>query len=112
MLNSTLLSNELKEMFDDILPDAIETALNTLTDYKSDEVEEKYKMFADTLTEMLSRPLAQRMASSIDHYLKTASIYGTILTAGSPFAQTAVIPPGTPCGMAIAGKVPNTLGVM
>ena len=112
MLNSTTLSNELKEMFDDILPDAIETALNSLIDCKSETAEKKHKEFADLLTEMLAKPLSQRMAASIDHYIKSACFFGTILTTGSPVAQQAMIPPGTSCGMAIAGKVPNTIGIM
>ena len=112
MLNSTLLSNELKEMFDDVLPDAIETALNSLMPIKSKSAEKKNKEFADLLTEMVSKPLSQRMAASIDHYIKSACFYGTIMTAGSPVAQTAVIAPGMSCGMATAGKVPNTIGIM
>ena len=41
-------------------------------------------------------------------------IYGTIITAGSPVTQTAPINPGGAVNVAnpIAGKVPNTLGVM
>ena len=65
MLNSTTLSNELKEMFDDVLPDAIETALNSLMPIKSKSAEKKNKEFADLLTEMVSKPLSQRMAASI-----------------------------------------------
>lgn len=112
MLNSTTLSNELKEMFDDILPDAIEAALNSLSEFKSKDLEKKNKDFADLLTEMVSKPLSQRMAASIDHYIKSACFFGTILTTGSPVAQQAMIPPGTSCGMAIAGKIPNTIGIM
>ena len=112
MLNSTTLSHEFKEMFDDVLPDAIEAALNSLSEYKSSALEKKNKEFADLLTEMVSKPLSERMAASIDHYLKSACFYGTIMTAGSPVAQTAVIAPGMSCGMATAGKVPNTIGIM
>lgn len=112
MLNSTTLSNEFKEMFDDVLPDAIEAALNSLSEYKSSTLEKKNKEFADLLTEMVSKPLSERMAASIDHYLKSACFYGTIMTAGSPVAQTAIIAPGTSCGMATSGKIPNTIGIM
>lgn len=111
MLNSNTLSKELKEMFDDILPDALETSLNAMSDFKSKEIEEKNKDFAEMFTEMVSKPLADRIASSVDHYIKTACISGTILTTGSPVAQQAIIAPGMACGMALAGKVPNTLGI-
>ena len=89
MLNSTSLQNELKEIFDDILPDAIEVALNSQLDYKSDDAEEKNKNAAKHFTDRVS----------------------TIITAGSPVTQTAVIAP-SPMGMATSGKVPNTLGIM
>ena len=112
MLNSNSLASDLKSIFDDVLKPSIETALRTLSGEESEAGIEKAKTFAENLTEMLSKPLADRLAASIDHYIKSACIFGTILTAGSPVAQTAVIPPGTPAGMAIAGKVPNTLGMM
>lgn len=112
MLNSTALKSDLKSIFDDVLPDALECALNSMADFKSEELEKRNKEFADMFTEMVSQPLAERLAACIDHYIKTGCIFGTIITAGSPVTQTAVIAPGTPCGMAIAGKVPNTLGMM
>ena len=111
MLNSTSLQNELKEIFDDILPEALEVALNSVLDYKSEDAEEKNKNLADKFTEMVSAPLAQRLAGAIDHYIKSGQLYGTIITAGSPVTQTAVIAP-SPMGMVTSGKVPNTLGIM
>lgn len=111
MLNSTSLQNELKEIFDDILPDAIEVALNSQLDYKSKDAEDKNKELADHFTDMVSLPLAQRIAGAIDHYIKSGQIYGTIITAGTPITQTAVIAP-SPLGMVTSGKVPNTLGIM
>ena len=112
MLNSTTLSHEFKEMFDDVLPDAIEAALNSMSEFKSSKLEKKNKEFADLLTEMVSKPLSERMAASIDHYIKSACFYGTIMTTGSPFAQTAILAPGSSCGMATSGKIPNTIGIM
>lgn len=111
MLNSSALEKQLKSAFDDVLPDALEAALNSLTDYKSEEVEKRNKEFADMFTEMVSKPLAERMAAVIDSYIKCGQLYGTILTAGTPFAQTAVIVPA-PMGMPTSGVVPNTLGIM
>lgn len=112
MLNVNSLSNEFKEMFDDILPEAVTVALNSLAEFKSEKLEKKNKEFAEMLTEMVSKPLADRLASSIDHYIKSACISGTILTSGTPVAQQAVIMPGISCGSVTAGKVPNTLGIM
>lgn len=111
MLNSTALTNEIKGIFDDVLPDALETSLNSLSDYKSEDVEKKNKEFAEMFTRMVSMPIAQRLAGAIDHYIKTGQLFGTIITAGTPFTQTAVIAP-SPMGMVTSGKVPNTLGIM
>lgn len=111
MLNSTALQTELQEIFDDIFPEAFEVALNSTLDYKSDDAEEKNKSMAGQLTEMLSAPLAQRLAGAIDHYIKSGQLFGTIITVGGEFTQTAVISP-SPMGMVTSGKVPNTLGIM
>jgi hypothetical protein len=111
MLNSTSLANDLKEKFDDVLPDALEAALNSQSDYKSEDVEKKNKEFADMFTDMVSDPLAKRLAACIDAYIKSGQLSGTIITAGSPVTQTAVIVPA-PMGMPTSGKVPNTLGIM
>lgn len=112
MLNSNALASDLKGIFDDVLEPSLESAIRSMNGEETEAGIEKAKTFAKNFTEMVSKPLGDRIAASIDHYLKSACIFGTILTAGSPVAQTAVIPPGTPAGMAIAGKVPNTLGMM
>ena len=111
MLNSNLLAKDLKEIFDDVLEPAVESAVNSMTPEETASSKKAAKMFAKNLTEMLSKPLSDRLAATIDHYIKSGQLYGTILTAGSPFAQTAVIVP-SPMGMATSGKVPNTLGMM
>lgn len=112
MLNSNSLAKEFKEMFDDVISNAVYTCMKSQLVQKNKEAEEQLKDFADMLGEMIAKPLSDRMAASIDHYIKSACISGTIITAGSPVTQTAVIVPGMPCGMATAGKVPNTLGIM
>lgn len=112
MLNSSSLSNEIKSIIEDILEPSLETAIRSMNGEETEAGIEKAKTFAENFTKMMAKPFADRMAASIDHYIKGACIYGTIITAGSPVTQTAVIPPWTSAGMAIAGKVPNTLGMM
>lgn len=112
MLIQAGLSKKFKEAIEDTVPNAIENALNSSMSVKSEEAEKANKELADMIGKLLAEPLAERLSSAIDTYIKSACIYGTIITAGSPVTQTAVIPPGCACGMATSGKVPNTLGVM
>lgn len=111
MLNSNLLANDIKEIIEDVMQPALESALRSIGSPETKASIEAAQTFAANFTEMMAKPFADRLAASIDHYIKSGSIYGTILTAGTPFAQTAVIPPGASLGMAISGKVPNTLGI-
>ena len=111
MLNSNSLASDFKSIFDDVLQPAIESAMRSMTGEETENSIKTAEMFAENLTEMLSKPLADRLAATIDHYIKSGQLSGTIITAGSPFTQTAVIVPD-PMGMATSGKIPNTLGIM
>lgn len=111
MLNSNALAKDIQEILDDILKPALEAAIRGMCGEETEASIEKAQTFAENFTEMLSQPFSERLAASIDHYIKSGSIYGTIITAGTPFTQTAVIPPGSSLGMVTSGKVPNTLGI-
>ena len=114
MLNPTQLKADLKDTFSQILPPAIEICLRSTFSSMTDETEKTCTEFAERFDEMVSDPLAERIADIIDTYIKSMGIYGTILTTGSPVTQTAPINPGGAANVAnpIAGKVPNVLGVM
>lgn len=112
MLNASVLESQLKAAFSKYLKDAIRHCV--LQDYcqygKSKLAEEKAERFADTFDELVSQPLASSIANAIDYYVKNAQIYGTIMTAGGPVSQVAVVNSmPTPV---TNGKVPNTLGLM
>lgn len=111
MLNSNALASDIKEILEDILQPALESAIRSMGMPETEASIEAAQTFAENFTEMLAKPFADRLAASIDHYIKSGSIYGTIITAGTPFTQTAVIPPGSSLGMVTSGKVPNTLGI-
>lgn len=114
MLNSNQLKDDLKNTFSQILPNALEICMRSTFTQINDESQKLCSEFAQRFDEMVSDPLAERLADIIDQYVKSICIYGTILTAGSPATQTAMINPGGTINVAnpIAGKVPNILGVM
>lgn len=114
MLNSSQLKSDLKNTFSQILPNAIEVCMRSTFTNMTDEIEDMCSDFGERFDEMVSEPLAERMADIIDQYVKSMCIYGTIITTGSPVTQTAMINPGGTINVAnpIAGKVPNTFGIM
>ena len=109
MLNPTRLESELKTAFEECLPGAFERAFMETMPEKSKAAEEKAKQFGETIKELLAEDLAKRIAGAIDYYVKNANVYGTIITMGSPFTQTAVVNTPSPV---TGGKIPNQLGIM
>lgn len=109
MLKVAKLENEIKKAFDETLPSAFEQALLQTMPAKSKKGSEMAKKFGETINEMVSEPLAQRIAAAIDYHVRSATIFGTVITVGSPTTQTAVI--NSPSALT-NGKVPNTLGIM
>ena len=108
MLNVARLESELKQAFEEVLPPAFEEAVRAMMPNKSKDGEDKAKQFGETIKDLVCEDLAERIANAIDYYIKNANIYGTVITVGSPFTQTAVVQSPSP---ATNGKVPNSLGI-
>lgn len=105
---------DLKNTFSQILPNAIEVCMRSTFTDMNDQSEKLCSEFAKRFDDMVSDALAERIADIIDQYVKSMCIYGTVITAGSPVTQTALINPGGVVNIAnpVAGKIPNILGVM
>lgn len=114
MLNPSQLKEDIKSSFSNIIPNALEICMRSTFTNLNDESEKLCSEFAKRFDEMVSDPLAERLADIIDQYVKSMCIYGTIITTGSPVTQTAPINPGGAINVAnpVAGKVPNTFGIM
>lgn len=114
MLNSSQLKEDLKNTFSQILPNAIEVCMRSTFTEMTDEIDDMCSNFAETFDDIVSDPLAERIADIIDQYVKSMCIYGTIITTGSPVTQTAMVNPGGTINVAnpVAGKMPNILGIM
>lgn len=87
----------------------MEAGLLSIQPSKSDVGDEQARQFAETIATVIAPALGERIACAIDYYVKSISIYGTIITAGSPVTQTAVIQ--SPQYLT-NGKIPNSLGIM
>ena len=103
------LKEDFKSALEDILPGAIENGMLQTFLIRNDDAKEICKNVAETITDLVADPLADRFAGAIDAYVKCMDITGTIITAGSPVTQTAVIL--TTTVPTTNGLVPNTLGV-
>ena len=109
MLNVVRLEQEITKAFKEVFPTALETAFKQTLPEKTNDGDQKSKEFADTFTKLIAEDMGKRLANAIDYYIKNANIYGTIITMGGPFSQTAVIQSPSPV---TNGKVPNSFGLM
>ena len=88
MLDPDKLSSEIEKMLNETLPSAFEQALNETFIEKSERGDKIAKQFGDTITELLAKPLAERLAFAIDAYVKNIEIstmfMSTPCSPGSP----------------------------
>ncbi len=108
MLQVDNLQKALQTAFEEVLPSAFKEVVKAMVPEKSTDGESKAEAVETMVKELVSEDLSTRLAYAIDSYIKNADIYGTIITTGSPFTQTAMINGSSPI---INGKVPNTLGI-
>lgn len=108
MLNETKLCKDIQTAIEETLPSAIAEGLKNTFPDKTDMGDEMAANMGDTITSLIAKPLGDRIGSAIHAYIKNISIYGTVITVGSPATQSAQIIPATPI---TGGKVPNCLGI-
>lgn len=108
MLNKKTLQDEIQNAVESILPNALEQGLRATFPRNSKSADELAKKFADVATEQFAKPFAISMASAIDYYIRTADIYGTLNTTGSPTSHICLIESPTPI---TNGRMINTLGI-
>ena len=108
MLNVNTLEKQIKQAFDEVFPPALERAMLEMLPTKSDLGDKRAKQFGQTITDLISGDIAKRLAAAIDYYVKNADVYGTVITMGGPFTQTAILDTPSPI---TGGKIPNQLGI-
>lgn len=109
MLNINTLQSELQSAFEELLPNALREGLKTTFPRETQAGNDAAEKFSKTVTDLLAEPLAKALAGAIDYHVKSATIYGNIITIGGPTTQTAMINSPSPL---TNGKVPNTFGIM
>lgn len=109
MLKINTLQSEIQSALEDLLPNAFREGMKATFPRETKAGNEVADKFADTITQLLAEPLAKALAGAIDYHVKSASIYGPILTMGGPTTQTAMINSPSPL---TNGKIPNSLGIM
>lgn len=97
MLDQAKLKGSIQSAFEEILQPALETAFSKVCPKDTTDGSHAATNFANTATELISEPLAERLASAIDYYVRNANIFGNFMilgvsTVGSPSAQTQVAP--------------------
>jgi hypothetical protein len=110
MLNPASLEQQIKNALEQYLPPAFEQAAKILLPTETEVGKEMCKDFGQAVSDMLSEPLASSLAAAIDYYVKNITFQGTIMTTGTPVAQTAIITPAP--SPIVAGVIPNTLKVL
>lgn len=108
MLNVDDLQKALQKSFEEVLEPAFEQAFKNLVPETTDDGNKKAKEWAKTIKELISEPLSIRLSEAIDAYIKNATIYGTLMTTGSPSVHTCTINSPSPI---TNGVVQNTLGI-
>ena len=108
MLNVNTLEEELKKAFSETLPMAFEEAMKSTFPQDSDLGSEIAKTFGEVIDDLVSESLAKRLAAAIDYHVRSATIYGNIITTGGPTVQYATINSPTPL---TNGVIPNSLGI-
>lgn len=107
-LKKSTLENEIKSAFEELLPMALEEGMKATYPRRTESGDEAAKNFADVVTEILSAPLAKALASAIDYHVRSAEIYGNLITNGSPSTHFVSINSPSPI---TNGKIPNSLGI-
>lgn len=108
MLNKQTLQSEIQDAIEQLLPDALREGMKATYPSQTQAGNDAADRFADVVTGLFAGPFAECLAAAIDYHVRSATIYGTVVTVGSPTTQTAVITSPTAL---TNGKVPNTLGI-
>lgn len=109
MLDRNTLKEHIANGISTIVCPAIKECILRSYPVESDIGNATAEKFANNFDELVADQFAEIIASAIDYYIKNAELYGTIITTGTPFTQTAVLTP-TPVPIS-NGKIPNTIGI-
>ena len=107
-LKKGTLKAEIQAAIEEILPGALEKGFKRTLPRNTEIGNKTAKRFAQTITELLAEPMAKALSGAIDYHVRSANVWGTIITVGSPVTQQAHIESPFP---PTNGKIPNTFGI-
>lgn len=107
-LKKKTLQKEIQDAIEKLLPNALEQGLLATMPRKTKACEEQAKKFGEVITKTLAKSLSEALASAIDYHVRSADIYGNLITNGSPSTHYCTINSPSPL---TNGKTPNTLGI-
>lgn len=108
MLNINALTDKIKPAFENYLYEGLKQAFTEVLPDPSDEGNELADKFASAVRDVAAVQMAECIAGAIDYYVRSISIYGNLITTGSPGTHTATIASPAP---ATNGSTPNSLGI-
>lgn len=103
-LHVDTLQSEIQTAIEDILQPALEQGMLATYTRASDKAKIAAKRFSEVVTEQVAEPMAKSLAAAIDYHVRSADIFGKIITdpvkadIESPFPL-------------LNGIIPNTLGI-
>ena len=106
MLKKDVLKQEIQDAFETLLPGAFKEALRAVQPQESKDGNEMAEKFGQVITDLLSEPLAQALASAIDYHVRSADVHGTVIV--NPYTHMARIDSPNPL---TNGKITNTFGI-
>lgn len=107
-LKKETLKQEIQDAIEQLLPPALEEAYKHTLTRNTESGRKAAKNFADVATELLAEPMAKALSSAIDYHVRSANIWGQIITNGSPTTHYCRINSPSPL---TNGTIPNTFGI-
>ena len=107
-LNKKTLKEEIQSALEELLQPALEQGYKSTLTRNTEAGANAAKKFSEVITELLAEPLATALAGAIDYHVRSANVYGQIITVGGPTTQTARVNSPLPL---TNGSIPNTLGI-
>ena len=107
-LHKDTLKAEIQAAIEELLPPAVEEGYKHTLPRNTESGRKAAKKFAKVMTELIAEPMAKALAGAIDYHVRSANVWGQIITTGSPVTQQAHIESPFP---PTNGKIPNTFGI-
>lgn len=108
MLQKDKLIKGLREGLEPMFKNSLKTAFKATNPYESDAMDDAAEIFGESFSKTFVPVFSEFLGTVIDAYIKSANIYGNVVTTGSSTMQRAKISSTSPI---TNGSIPNTFGI-